>query len=124
MVHGPAETTRAEAAAAALFTEDVAGLDLPTLEAALSDAPSTTLGTADLDGGLSLVDALVRAQLSASRGAARRDIQGGGIYVNGRKAGQDRPLGRDDLLHGRFVVLRRGKGTQHVLAVSPVPSRG
>jgi tyrosyl-tRNA synthetase len=115
MVHGPAETSRAELAARVLFTDEIGALDAATLASVLSDAPSTELGVGDLDGSLTLTEALVRAGLSASKGAARRDLAGGGVYVNGKREAQDRPLGRDDALHGRFVILRRGKANQHVL---------
>lgn len=116
MVHGEAEAARAERAAAVLFTEEVASLDEATLAAALADAPSSPVGPHELDGGLSLVDALVRTGLASSRGDARRTIDGGGAYVNNRKQSSDRPIGRQDVI-GRFVMLRRGKAHQHVLVV-------
>lgn len=117
LVHGPGQCRGAEAAAAALFTEDVAGLESETLRAALSDAPTTAV--ADLaQVPLSLVDALVLSGLAASKAAARRDIAGGGVSINGRRQGQDRLLEPGDALHGRYVLLRRGRRTQHVLVVS------
>ncbi len=117
LVHGPAEADGAERAATVLFTEDIAGLDPGLLEAALADAPSTVVAASELAGGLPVVDALVRSELSASRGAARRDLAGGAISVNNRRLDAERDLGPDDALHGRFVVLRRGRRTQHVLLV-------
>ena len=114
LVHGAEEAARAERAAAVLFTEEVAGLDEASLTAGLADAPSTTVAAAELDDGLSLVDALVRAGLATSKGDARRQIGAGGVYVNNRRQGEERALGRADALHGRFIILRRGK-RQHVL---------
>jgi tyrosyl-tRNA synthetase len=116
MVHGAEEAARAERAAAVLFTEEIVELDEATLAAGLADAPSSGIDPAELDGGLSLVEALIRAGLASSRGDARRQLAGGGVYVNNRRAPADRPLTRADALHGRFVVLRRGR-TQHVLVV-------
>jgi tyrosyl-tRNA synthetase len=117
MVHGAEEAARAERAAAVLFTEEVAGLDEASLAAGLADAPTTPLPKAELSGGgLTLVDAMVRTGVAGSKGDARRQIEGGGVYVNNRRQAADRSLGPDDALHGRFVILRRGK-RQHVLRV-------
>jgi tyrosyl-tRNA synthetase len=123
MVHGAAETERVERAAAVLFTEDLARLDVETMAQVLDDAPSTPVSGGDLAGGWPLVDALVRAGLVSSRGAARRHIAQGAVYVNNRKVTEDRPLTAADALHGRFVLLRRGKAAQHVLAVRGAQER-
>jgi tyrosyl-tRNA synthetase len=114
LVHGEDEARRASAAAAALFTPDVARLDAETLEAALADAPTSPLPS----DGLTVVEALVAAGLAASGGAARRLVQQGGVSVNGTKVdpGDDeRRLTTADALHGRFLLLRKGKRDQVVL---------
>jgi tyrosyl-tRNA synthetase len=116
MVHGADEARRAERAGEVLFTPDIAALDEDTLGSVLADAPSAAVAAGDLDG-LSVVDAMVRTGLASSRGAARRTLEQGGAYVNNRAVAADRPLGRDDALHGRFVVLRSGKRSQAVLVV-------
>jgi len=118
MVHGADETRRAEAAAAALFSPDIAALDAPSLEMALADAPSTPVPVETLAGGLPIVDAFVTAGLVAGRGAARRALASGSLYVNNRRETAERDLTTLDALHGRFVVLRFGKRNQHVLAVA------
>jgi tyrosyl-tRNA synthetase len=113
MVHGEAEASRAERAADVLFTEEVATLDEATLAAILADAPSSPIGPGELDGALLVTDALLRTGLASSKSDARRQLQGGGVYVNNRRQSEDRAIGRQDVI-GRFVILRRGK-TQHVL---------
>lgn len=115
MVHGRAEADAAERASRVLFTPEVATLDEATLASALADAPTTAVTSDDLAGALGLVDALVRTGLAPSRRRARQEISQGGIYVNGHRQVDDRRLGADDALHGRFILLRRGKATQHVL---------
>ena len=47
--------------------------------------------------------------LAASRGQARKDIEGGGVYLNGERVAGDRALTSADLLHGRIALLRKGK---------------
>jgi len=121
MVHGAGEAARAERAAAVLFSEEIVELDEDTLAAGLADAPSSGIDAADLDGNLTLVDALIRAGLASSRSEARRQLSGGGVSVNNRREPADRPLTRADALHGRFVVLRRGR-TQHTLVVGGAAS--
>jgi tyrosyl-tRNA synthetase len=116
LVHGAEEAARAERAAAVLFTEDIVTLDQQSLVAGLSDAPSLPIEAAELDGRLTLVDALIRTGLASSRGEARRHLGAGAIYISNRREPEDRPLGPGDALHGRFIVLRRGRN-QRVLAV-------
>jgi len=118
LVHGPEAAANAERAAAVLFTEEVASLDSDTLAAALADAPTTPISADDLSGGLLLTDALIRTGLAASKGDARRQLDGGGVYVNNRRQPSDRPIGRDDVIAGLFVILRRGKSQQRVLTVA------
>ncbi|MDP9075448.1 MAG: tyrosine--tRNA ligase [Actinomycetota bacterium] len=113
-VHGADEAAKAERAAAVLFTEEVASLDGGTLSAALADVPTAP---ANLEAGLALTDALGATGLASSKADARRQIQGGGVYVNNRRQGSDRPLGPEDVIAGRFVILRRGKSRQAVLNV-------
>ncbi|MDP8991512.1 MAG: tyrosine--tRNA ligase [Actinomycetota bacterium] len=117
LVHGEAEASRAERAASALFSEEIAALDETTLLDVFAEAPSTTLAPAEIDGrGLELVDALVRSGLAPSRSAARTTIEQGGAYVNNRReTDPGRRLGSPDLLHGRYVVLRKGKRDHHLL---------
>lgn len=115
LVHGEAEAARAVHASAVLFTEDIRQLDEATLLAVTAEAPSTQVARAELDGA-GVIDLLVRTGLEASRGAARRTVEQGGAYVNNRRVdGADAVLTRDDLLHGRYAVLRRGKTGQHLL---------
>jgi tyrosyl-tRNA synthetase len=112
MVHGAAESARAERAADVLFTEEVATLDAATLEAALADAPTTAVAP-----DLLLSDALVTTGLASSKSDARRHLASGAVYVNNRRQTDDRLLGSDDVIGGQFVILRRGKRGQHVLHV-------
>jgi tyrosyl-tRNA synthetase len=119
LVHGDAETVKAERASAALFSEEIAELSETTLLDVVDDAPSSPLDRAALaDGGVSLVDALVSSGLCASKGDARRTIGQGGAYVNNRRAEDpDAALDTTSLLHDRYVVLRKGRTQYHLLRV-------
>jgi tyrosyl-tRNA synthetase len=118
MVHGADEARRAEQAAAVLFTAEIGSLDPLTLEKALADAPTTAVGTSEIDGAsLTVFEAVLRSGLAESRRAARQLLETGGVYLNGVRVTEDRPLGQGDVLHGRWIVLRRGRSTQQVLVV-------
>lgn len=108
LVHGSAAVDAAILASEALFGQgDLAALDAATLEAALDELPGAS-GTA----GASIAQLLVDAGLVQSLGEARRAIKQGGVYVNNAQVeAEDAVLEADQLLHGSFAVLRRGKKT-------------
>ena len=116
LVHGAEETAKAIAASRALFGQgDLAMLDENTLAAALAEVPSATIKApaAGGDAGLpAIADLMAETGIVASKSEARRAIAGGGAYLNNRKVTEaDARPAEADLLHGRFLVLRRGKRT-------------
>jgi tyrosyl-tRNA synthetase len=116
LVHGAEEVTKCEEASAALFSEEIANLSEELLLAVTEDAPSTDIAAQSVQDGLSLIDALEQSGLASSRKEARRTIEQGGAYVNnGRQTDVARKLGPGDLLHGRYIVLRKGPRGIHVL---------
>ena len=117
LVHSPAERRAAAAAAAALFgRDDLAGLSEPTLRAVVSELgiPPMRVG-AELP---SVVDVLAAAGVVGSKSAGRRAIEEGGAYLNNAKVSDpEARLVPADLLHGKYVVVRRGRKTVGALAV-------
>jgi len=106
LVHGEEQLARAVAASKALFGQgDLADLDASTLAAATAELPTaqvTELG--------SLVDLFVATGLVASKSAARRAVKEGGAYLNNVKVTDEEASATSaDLLHGRWLLLRRGK---------------
>lgn len=115
LVHGAAARDEAVAAAGALFGRtDLTELSAEALGAAVQELGVVTVGP-DLP---SVVEAMELAGVVSSRSAARRAIAEGGAYLNNEKVTDpEAMLGPDDLLHGRFVVLRRGRRTVGALAL-------
>ncbi len=132
LVHGAAESAAAVAASRALFGQgDLQALDERTLAAALAEVPfvkvrpgeepagpgsagppGRSAGSAGPGALPKVADLMAEVGLTASKSAARRAIAGGGAYLNNVKVtGADAVPQRADLLHGRFLVLRRGKRT-------------
>jgi tyrosyl-tRNA synthetase len=107
LLHGPDEAQRAVAASEAIFG---AG-ELRELDAATLESVASALPRAEVDGALPAVaDLLVRTGLSRSRSDARRVVSDGGAYVNNaRVTDPEQVPAADDLLHGRWLILRRGK---------------
>ena len=111
LVHGADEARKAEDAAQALFSG-------PTADGSIAippGAPTTELSRLQLIG-LSIVDLLVATQLSASKGAARRDIEGGGIRINDERVTDvAKTLHAEDESEGAITLVRKGKKTYHVV---------
>ena len=108
LVHGQAATDAVEHASQALFGRgELAELDEATLGAALRETSVAELAPGGPDG---IVDLLVATGLSASKGAAKRTIAEGGVSVNNvRVDSEEWVADASHFLHGRWLVLRRGK---------------
>jgi tyrosyl-tRNA synthetase len=142
LVHGPDECDRAIAASQALFgRSDLADVDERTLAAAVAEVPSVNIsidgpaaavtvvappGTVSITpAGLpSVADLMADAKIVASKSAARRAIAEGGAYLNNQKVTDVGAVpGPEDLLHGRYLILRVGKRTVGAVEVEGVASR-
>jgi tyrosyl-tRNA synthetase len=112
LVHGPAELARVQAASRALFGQgELRDLDEGTLAAAIAEVPHVAVPRKPA-GLPPVTDLLTAVGLEASKSAARRAIAQGGAYLNNVKVtSEDAVPDPGDLLHGRFLVLRRGKRT-------------
>lgn len=108
LVHGERATEAVELASQALFGRaDLADLDEPTLASAVAETEVLEL---DEHSPRTIVDLLVGTGLVPSRGAARRAVKEGGVYVNNaRVTSEDWEPAPEDYLHGAWLVLRRGK---------------
>ncbi|GAA3765437.1 tyrosyl-tRNA synthetase [Spinactinospora alkalitolerans] len=110
LVHGEQACRDVIEASRALFGQgELVGLDGATLGAALAEVPNARVAgpVGDLP---SVVDLFAETGLVPSKSAARRAIQEGGAYLNNTKLGDvDARVSPEDLLHGRYLVLRRGK---------------
>ncbi len=109
LVHGEEERERVEAASRALFGQgELADLDASTLTSALSATPHAQVKVGE--SRPLVVDLLAATGLVPSKSAARRAVLEGGAYVNNAKVTDvDATIAAEEVLHGRWVVLRRGK---------------
>jgi tyrosyl-tRNA synthetase len=107
LVHGKDVMVRVRDASQALFGRgDLGALDASTLQDAVQELPSAAVPRGEHD----IADLLAATGLVASRSAGRRTIAEGGAYVNNAKvSGEDATVDGTDLLHGRWILLRRGR---------------
>lgn len=119
LVHGPSATTEAIRASEILFGGDLAGISEDTFNEIVGEVPTKDIGRGEFDGaGKLLVDLLVYSGLCPSKGQARKDIQGGGVYVNNTREGNfQRALTSNDLIFGKHLLLRKGKRNYVVVTV-------
>jgi tyrosyl-tRNA synthetase len=119
LIHGESQTHKVENAAKALFGQsEIRDLDVDTLSAALSELPKTTITK-----GAPIptwVDLIAATGIVESKSAARRVVKEGGAYINNEKiSGEDFAPTTDHLLHGKFIVLRKGKRDLAAVEVTP-----
>ncbi len=119
LVHGAAATEAAIAASQILFGGAIEGTPEAVFRDLIAEIPNAALDAAALEGeGAALIDLLVAAGLSPSKGQARRDLEAGGVYLNNqRSSGIDQRVGRGDLLFGRYLLLRKGKKSYAALSL-------
>lgn len=99
LVHSEEEAIKAQESSRALFSG-----------AAHADMPTTEIEEADLiDGAIDLISLLVKAELAPTRSEARRNIEQGGVTVDGEKVSDIKATFTKDALAGDGMVIKRGK---------------
>lgn len=118
-LHGEAGLAAAERATKALFSGAIEGLSADEIADVFADIPSSELSRDELGGaGKPVIDLLVESGLASSRGDARRSIDGGGVYVNNaRVESVDVAVTTEQMIEGRFLLLRKGKKSYHLVAL-------
>ncbi|MGB1724700.1 MAG: tyrosine--tRNA ligase [Limisphaerales bacterium] len=111
LVHGEEAVTEAIRASEILFGGELEGITEATFREVAGEVPTCELSTDRFGGeGLWLPELLHEAGLAQSRGQARKDVKGGGVYVNGKRIDDEQhKLTTSDLMFGKYVLLRRGK---------------
>jgi tyrosyl-tRNA synthetase len=111
LIHGPGATAEAMRASDILFGGDLAGVSETTFNEIVGEVPTREIERGQLEAaGKPLVELLVEGGLCSSKGQARKDIEGGGVYINNlREAAAQRAVTTNDLLFGKHLLLRKGK---------------
>ena len=119
LVHGEDALAAAVRASEILFGGSLEGVSEEVFGDVVGEVPTTEFEKTKLASpGVALPEVLVHVGLCSSRGQARKDIEGGGIYLNNeRQADAVRRITTNDLLFGKYVLLRKGKRTYAVLSL-------
>jgi tyrosyl-tRNA synthetase len=120
-LHGETGLARARQATEALFGGGVAGLGADDIADIFADVPSHETGRERLGGeGTALLELLADAGIAASKGDARRSIEGGGVYLNNVRVDDvARRVSMSDTIDGRFMLIRIGKKRYHLIGIRP-----
>lgn len=116
-VHGDAGLAGAQKATDIFFGAEIDSLNDAQLIEIFADVPSVSVTKSEFETGISVVDALTRSGLCASKADAKRALTAGAIALNNRKLDGDRTLTNADRASETVVVLRNGKKRYALLRV-------
>ena len=107
-----------EAASRILFSDSAETASIETIQTLAREVPTTEIGAADFESGIGLVDLLLRSRMAESKGAARRLIDGGGVYLySERQNSVQKMLTTGDLKWPGALLLRAGKKNFHLVRI-------
>ena len=115
LVHGAPAAVAAAEAADLLFSGDPTAASPEAFTTLAAEIPTSTLTMADLDDPVSV---FVGAGLASSNGDARRSFGQRSFYANGVQLDEDSQLNALELVHGRYLLLRKGKKSHHLVEIS------
>ncbi len=118
LVHGKEAAEGAEAASAVVFGGAVSDLSVGALEMLAGEVPSATMNRSDLDQDGNLIELLIGAEIASSKGEATRLLKQNGVSINDTKAAPNASISGSDVLHEKFLIIRKGK--KHVSLVEVV----
>lgn len=119
LVHGESACADAQRASEVMFGGGLEGISEELFRDIVGEVPTKDLARSTLEGaGSPIVEILIASGLAPSKGQGRKDVEGGGIYLNNvRVADVSRSVASGDLLFGKYLLLRKGKRTYAVLNV-------
>jgi tyrosyl-tRNA synthetase len=111
LIHGEDAVVTVQRASEILFGGSLEGISETTLQALLAEVPNAVLSPEQISGeGYGLLDAMVACGLTSSKGAARKDLEGGGVQLNGQRVTNvQQKLTSESFLFDKYAVLRKGK---------------
>jgi len=116
MLHGQSALAQAERSTQVLFGGEVEGLGAQEALEIFAEVPSTGIPRSRFGAGMPLADLVVETGLASSKGEARRKIGEGGIYLNNRRAADEKAqVTAADFLEGQVLVLRKGRKDYHLV---------
>jgi tyrosyl-tRNA synthetase len=115
LIHGEEAADAAATASRLLFGGDPGDAPVSSFAMLELELPTGRVGGADLATGVGAVDLAVATGLVTSRSDANRALAAGELHVNGRRLEPDATVTGADLLHDRYLLVRRGKKRYELL---------
>ncbi len=115
LVHGAPAAVAAAEAADLLFSGDPTTASEAAFTTLAAEIPTSTMTASELDDATAV---FVRAGLASSNGDARRSFSQRSFYANGRQLDENPQLSDLELLHGKYLLLRKGKKSHHLVEIS------
>jgi tyrosyl-tRNA synthetase len=118
-VHSEQDAQQAIKASEVLFSKDseFGSLSKELLLDVLDGVPQGIISKDAVSGGIDIIDLLVNTGFLASKGEARRALQENSVAMNKNKVALERIVNADDLIHGEFLVMQRGKKNYFLVRV-------
>ena len=120
LIHGTEAMEEAVRASEILFAgSTLEGLSETTFNELVGEIPTRRLESPiPSEGGIPVVDLFVASGLCPSKGQGRKDLEGGGLYLNNHRVTEvGRLITSGDLLFGRHLLLRKGRKNYVVMTV-------
>jgi len=118
-VHSEEALQNAIAASNILFgkstQEDLSNLNEKDLLSVFEGVPQAEVSLSELEKGIDIIDFSVEMKVFQSKGEARRMIQNNGLSVNKSKVNLEKKISSADLLHGKYVLLQKGKKNYYLI---------
>ena len=114
LVHGEAAVAAANEAADLLFSKDASTASEQAFDMLAREIPTTRLAASELDDPIAT---FVATGLASSNGDARRTLAQRAYYANGAQLDENAQLSGQILVHGRYLLLRKGKKLHHLVEV-------
>ncbi|MCF7668446.1 MAG: tyrosine--tRNA ligase, partial [Verrucomicrobia bacterium] len=117
LIHGETAAREAAGASRILFGGTLEGISETMFREITGEVPSTPIPASEWNvDGIPLIELLIKTGLCKSKGQARKDIQGGGIYINNERISDPQlNVGDSSLLFGKYTLLRKGKKYYNLL---------
>jgi tyrosyl-tRNA synthetase len=116
-IHGEDGLASAQKATDVFFGAEIESLNDAQLNEIFADVPSVAIAKSEFDAGLSIVEALARTGLCASKAEAKRALAAGAVALNNRKLSEERTLVAADRASESVIVLRNGKKRYALLRI-------
>ncbi len=99
-------------------TEMLKKMDEDMLLSVFEGVPQSTIGAAEMEAGINIVDFLAdKTQIFPSKGEARRMLKDGGVSVNKEKVTEAFTIAREQLLNAKYILVQKGKKNYFLVKV-------